>query len=94
MQQGSGLVMWELRYTNQAQKDAKKLASPGLKNKAQELLEIVSSNPYQTPPPYEKLVGDLAGAYSRRINIQYRLVYHVIEQEKIVKVLRMWTHYE
>ena len=86
--------MWVLRYTNQAQKDAKKLASPGLKNKAQELLEIVSSNPYQTPPPYEKLVGDLAGAYSRRINIQYRLVYHVIEQEKIVKVLRMWTHYE
>ena len=86
--------MWELRYTNQAQKDAKKLASPALKNKAQELLEIVSSNPYQTPPPYEKLVGDLAGAYSRRINIQYRLVYHVIEQEKIVKVLRMWTHYE
>ena len=94
MQQGSGLVMWELRYTNQAKKDAKKLASSGLKNKAQELLEIVSNNPYQNPPPYEKLVGDLAGAYSRRINIQHRLVYQVIEQEKIVKVLRMWTHYE
>lgn len=86
--------MWELRYTNQAKKDAKKLASSGLKNKAQELLEIVSNNPYQNPPPYEKLVGDLAGAYSRRINIQHRLVYQVIEQEKIVKVLRMWTHYE
>lgn len=86
--------MWELRYTNQAKKDAKKLASSGLKNKAQELLEIVSNNPYQNPPPYEKLVADLAGAYSRRINILHRLVYQVIEQEKIVKVLRMWTHYE
>jgi Txe/YoeB family toxin of toxin-antitoxin system len=94
MQQGSGLVMWELRYTNQAKKDAKKLASSGLKSKAQELLEIVSNNPYQNPPPYEKLVGDLAGAYSRRINIQHRLVYQVIEQENIVKILRMWTHYE
>lgn len=86
--------MWELLYTNQARKDAKKLASSGLKGKAQELLEIVSRNPYQNPPPYEKLVGDLAGAYSRRINIQHRLVYQVLEQEKIVKVLRMWTHYE
>ena len=86
--------MWELRYTNQAKKDAKKLASSGLKSKAQELLEIVSNNPYQNPPPYEKLVGDLAGAYSRRINIQHRLVYQVIEQENIVKILRMWTHYE
>jgi toxin YoeB len=74
--------------------DAKKLASSGLKSKAQELLEVVSNNPYQNPPPYEKLVGDLAGAYSRRINIQHRLVYQVIEQEKIVKILRMWTHYE
>ena len=87
-------MMWELRYTNQAKKDAKKLASSGLKSKAQELLEIVSNNPYQNPPPYEKLVGDLAGAYSRRINIQHRLVYQVIEQENIVKILRMWTHYE
>ncbi len=86
--------MWELRYTNQAKKDAKKLALSGLKNKAQELLEIVSNNPYQNPLPYEKLVADLAGAYSRRINIQHRLVYQVVEQEKIVKVLRMWTHCE
>ncbi len=86
--------MWELRYTNQAKKDAKKLASSGLKSKAQELLEIINNDPYQNPPPYEKLVGDLADAYSRRINIQHRLVYQVLEQEKIVKVLRMWTHYE
>ena len=86
--------MWELRYTNQAKKDAKKLASSGLKNKAQELLEIVSNNPYQNPPPYEKLVGDLAGAYSRRINIQHRLVYQVYQDIQTVKILRMWTHYE
>jgi len=86
--------MWELRYTNQAKKDAKKLVSSDLKSKAQELLEIISNNPYQNPPPYEKLIGDLAGAYSRRINIQHRLVYQVLEKEKIVKVLRMWTHYD
>jgi Txe/YoeB family toxin of toxin-antitoxin system len=86
--------MWELRYTNQAKKDAKKLADSGLKNKAQELLEIISRNPYQNPPPYEKLVSDLLGAYSRRINIQHRLVYQIMEQEKIIKILRMWTHYE
>ncbi|SDY94973.1 Txe/YoeB family addiction module toxin [Nitrosomonas halophila] len=86
--------MWALRYTNQAKMDAKKLVSSGLKSKAQELLEVVSKNPYQNPPPYEKLVGDLAGAYSRRINIRHQLVYQVIEQEKIVKILRMWTHYE
>lgn len=86
--------MWELRYTNQARKDAKKLASSGLKGKAQELLEIISNNPYQNPPPYEKLIGDLAGACSRRINIQHRLVYQIIEQEKFVKILRMWSHYE
>lgn len=86
--------MWELRYTHQAQKDAKKLASSGLKDKAKELLAVVRNNPYQTPPPYEKLVGDLAGACSRRINIQHRLVYQVLERERIVKVLRMWTHYE
>lgn len=86
--------MWALRYTNQAKMDAKKLVSAGLKSKAQESLEVVSNNPYQNPPPYEKLVGDLAGAYSRRINIRHRLVYQVIEQEKIVKILRMWTHYE
>ena len=88
------MVKWALRYTNQAKKDAIKLLSSGLKKKAAELLEIVSDNPYQNPPPYEKLVGDLSGAYSRRINIQHRLVYQVLEKEKIVKILRMWTHYE
>lgn len=86
--------MWEIRYTNQAKKDARKLALFGFKNKAQELLEIIRRNPFQNPPPYEKLVGDLTGAYSRRINIQHRLVYQVLEQAKIIKVLRMWTHYE
>ena len=86
--------MWALVYTNQAKKDAQKLASGGLKPMAQTLLGIVSQNPYQNPPPYEKLVGDLSGAYSRRINIQHRLVYQVLEKWKIVKILRMWTHYE
>ncbi len=85
---------WQLVYTKQAQKDAKKLASSGLKDKAKELLKVVEENPYQNPPPYEKLVGDLSGAYSRRINIQHRLVYQVLEEQKTVKVLRMWTHYE
>lgn len=88
------MVTWELRYTKLAQKDAKKLASVNLKNKAMELLNVISENPFQNPPPYETLVGDLAGAYSRRINIQHRLVYQVLEQEKIVKILRMWSHYE
>ncbi|MDX2225884.1 MAG: Txe/YoeB family addiction module toxin [Verrucomicrobiae bacterium] len=83
-----------LVYTKQAQKDAKKLVRAGLKEKAETLLEILRVNPYQNPPPYEKLVGDLAGAYSRRINIQHRLVYQILDSEKIVKVLRMWTHYE
>ena len=87
-------MTWTLHYTKQAQKDARKLASSGLKDKAQELLGIIENNPFQTPPPYEKLVGDLAGAYSRRINIQYRLVYQVLEKEKAIKVLRLWTHYE
>lgn len=87
-------MTWQLVYTRQAQKDAQKLASSGLKEKAKELLQIVASNPYQNPPPYEKLVGDLAGAYSRRINIQRRLVYQVFEDERVVKVLRLWTHYE
>lgn len=87
-------MSWQLVYTKQAQKDAKKLAAAGLKRKAEELLNIIRENPFQTPPPYEKLVGDLSGAYSRRINIQHRLVYQVYEDEKIVKVLRMWTHYE
>ena len=86
--------MWNIYYTKQAQKDARKLASSGLKNKAEELLRIISENPYQNPPPYEKLVGDLSGALSRRINIQHRLVYQVYEQEMCVKVLRLWTHYE
>ncbi len=85
--------MWELRYTGHAKQDAKKLASSGLKSKAQELLEVIRHNPYQDPPPYEKLVGDLAGAYSRRINIQHRLVYQVLEGQHIIKILRMWTHY-
>ncbi len=87
-------MSWKLVYTKHAQKDAKKLASSGLKEKAKELLQVIELNPYQNPPPYEKLVGDLSGAYSRRINIQHRLVYQVIEKEKIIKVLRMWTHYE
>ena len=87
-------MMWELRFTGQAKKDAKKLVISGLKEKAQELLEILIQNPFQNPPSYEKLVGDLAGAYSRRINIQHRLVYQVLEPERIVKVLRMWTHYQ
>lgn len=86
--------MWTLYYTKQAKKDAKKLAQNGLKPKAKELLEIIANNPYQNPPPYEKLVGDLTGAYSRRINIQHRLVYQVLEAENAIKVLRLWTHYE
>ncbi|WP_313936590.1 Txe/YoeB family addiction module toxin [Anabaena azotica] len=88
------MVMWNLVYTKQAQKDAKKLAASNLRDKAQTLLDIIQINPFENPPPYEKLVGDLEGAYSRRINIQHRLVYEVIESEKTVKVLRMWTHYE
>ncbi|MDP2879115.1 MAG: Txe/YoeB family addiction module toxin [Sulfuricella sp.] len=87
-------MTWQLVYTKQAQKDAKKLATAGLKQKAQELLAVLISNPYQNPPPYEKLVGDLNGAYSRRINIQHRLIYQVLEGEQVVKVLRLWSHYE
>jgi toxin YoeB len=87
-------VSWVLVYTKQAQKDAKKLAASGLKKKAQELLNVLKENPFQNPPPYEKLVGDLSGAYSRRINIQHRLVYQIIDKENVVKVLRLWTHYE
>ena len=86
--------MWTLYFTKQAQKDAGKLASSGLKTKAQQLLTILQSDPWQNPPPFEKLVGDLSGAYSRRINIQHRLVYQVLEPEKAVKILRLWTHYE
>ena len=86
--------MWKIYFTKQAKKDARKLAAAGLKKKAEALLEIIQEDPYQTPPFYEKLVGDLSGAYSRRINIQHRLVYQVYQQEKAVKIIRMWTHYE
>jgi len=87
-------VKWRLVYTKQAKKDARKLASGGLKKKAEELLAILEQDPFQYPPPYEALVGDLSGACSRRINIRHRLLYQVISEEKTVKVLRMWTHYE
>jgi Txe/YoeB family toxin of toxin-antitoxin system len=87
-------MAWQLIYTKQAQKDAKKLAASGLKPKATELLDLLKENPFQNPPRYERLVGDLSGAFSRRINIQHRIVYQVIEDQKIVKILRLWTHYE
>jgi toxin YoeB len=87
-------VNWELIYTKQALKDAKKLSSSGLKSKVGALLNLLEENPFQNPPPYEKLIGDLAGAYSRRINLQHRLVYEVIVDLKTVKIIRMWTHYE
>jgi toxin YoeB len=87
-------VSWDLVYTNQAKRDAQKLSRSGLKPQAQKLLDILKKNPYQNPPSYEKLVGDLAGAYSRRINIQHRLVYQVLEDIHTVKVIRMWSHYE
>ncbi len=87
-------MTWTLVYTKQAQKDAKKLAANGLKPKAEELLAILENDPFQKPPPFEKLIGDLAGAYSRRINIQHRLVYQVLDAERVVKVLRLWSHYE
>jgi len=88
------VVSWRLVFTKQAQKDAKKLAHSGLKPQAERLLEILKENPYDNPPPYEKLFGDLTGAYSRRINIQHRLVYQILDDLKTVKVIRMWTHYE
>lgn len=87
-------MSWEVVYAKHVQKDAQKLAASGLKAKAQELLTILQENPFQNPPPYEKLVGDLSGAYSRRINIQHRLVYEVLQEQRTVKVLRMWSHYE
>jgi Txe/YoeB family toxin of toxin-antitoxin system len=87
-------VIWQLVFAKHAQKDARRLAEAGLKPRAQELLSVLAANPFQNPPPYEKLVGDLAGAYSRRINIHHRLVYEVFEQERVVRVLRMWSHYE
>jgi len=88
------VVIWRLVFSKQAQKDAQKIKAANLKTQTEKLLEILRGNPYQTPPPYEKLVGDLAGVYSRRINIQHRLLYQVLEDERVVKVLRMWTHYE
>jgi Txe/YoeB family toxin of toxin-antitoxin system len=86
--------MWRILFTRQVQKDAKKVASSGLRPRVEHLLGLLKENPFQTPPPFEKLVGDLTGAYSRRISIQHRLVYQVLKREKIVKVLRMWTHYD
>ncbi len=88
------MVGWKLAYTKHAQKDAQKLSRSNLKSHAEKILNILKDNPFQNPPPYEKLVGDLSGAYSRRINIQHRIVYQVLEDIKTVKVLRMWTHYE
>jgi len=88
------MPQYQLLYTKAAQKDAQNVNAVGLKDKALPLLDIIAKNPFQNPPPYEKLIGDLAGAYSRRINIQHRLVYQVLEDEKIVKVLRLWTHHE
>jgi toxin YoeB len=88
------VVGWKIVYAKQAMNDAKKLAAGGLKPKAQDLLEVFSIDPFQNPPPFEKLVGDLAGAYSRRINIQHRIVYEIFAKERTVRVLRMWTHYE
>ena len=87
-------MTWRIVFTRQARRDAKKLANSGLKDKADILLKLLSEDPFRTPPPYEKLIGDLAGACSRRINIQHRLVYQVLQEQRIVKVLRMWTHYE
>lgn len=87
-------MSWQMVYAKHAQKDAQKLAASGLKTKAQELLSIIQENPFQNPPPYEKLVGDLLGAYSRRINIQHRIVYEVLQEERSIKVLRMWSHYD
>ncbi len=87
-------MTWALAFTKQAQKDAKKLAAAGLRKKAESLLDVLIQDPFQNPPPYEKLVGDLEGAYSRRINIQHRLVYQVLKEHRTVKVLGLWTHYE
>lgn len=87
-------MTWRLVYTKQARKDAKKLAASGLRAKAQELLALIAEDPFRRPPPFERLIGDLAGAYSRRINIQHRLVYQVLEEARVVKVLRLWSHYE
>ncbi|MBL8488694.1 MAG: Txe/YoeB family addiction module toxin [Rhodocyclaceae bacterium] len=88
------MVSWQVVFARHAQKDAKRLTAAGLKPKAMELLAVLAADPFQNPPPFEKLIGDLAGAYSRRINIQHRLVYEVFPKERVVRVLRMWTHYE
>lgn len=88
------MVKWRVVFTKQARKDAKKISAAGLRPKAENLLEILRNNPYQKPPSFEKLLGDLSGAYSRRINIQHRLVYQILDEEEVVKILRMWTHYE
>jgi toxin YoeB len=88
------VVKWQVVFAKHALKDAKKLSAAGLKDKAQELLDVLAHDPFQNPPPYEKLVGDLEGAYSRRLNIQHRMVYEVFKKQRIVRVLRMWTHYE
>jgi Txe/YoeB family toxin of toxin-antitoxin system len=87
-------VSWRLVFTRQAQKDAKKIAASGLKSQASRLLDVLREDPFQNPPPYEKLLGDLSGAYSRRINLQHRLIYQVLKDIHIVKIIRMWTHYE
>ena len=87
-------MRWKVIFTKQAHKDARKIADSGLRSKAEKLIEILQSNPFQKSPSYEKLIGDLSGAYSRRINIQHRLVYQILEKAKIVKIIRMWTHYE
>ena len=88
------MVSWKIVFTKQAQQDAKKIAASNLKTQTQRLLDILAINPFQNPPPFEKLVGDLSGAISRRINIQHRLVYQIYSEEKTIKVIRMWTHYE
>ena len=94
MFKGTEMVKWTILFTKQAQKDAKKIFSSGLRDNVERLLTIIADNPFQNPPPYEKLLGDLAGAFSRRINIQHRLVYQVLPDTRTVKVIRMWTHYE
>jgi Txe/YoeB family toxin of toxin-antitoxin system len=94
MFKGASLVIWKIVYTKQARKDAKKISASGLRSHAKRLIKILEENPYQDPPPFKKLVGDLEGAYSRRINIQHRLVYEILDEIKTVKVIRMWTHYD
>jgi toxin YoeB len=94
MRREARMVEWKIVYTRQAQRDARKIAAAGLRPKAEKIIEILSRNPIQNPPPFEKPLGDLSGAYSRRINIQHRLVYQILEEERTVKGIRMWTHYE